>query len=194
MAAENQGFVNMEDNSVVLLKFIAKKLESIPEGILLREAGNRDSIHAQDAIELNKKHLASLDRYRPGRVDTGEMVLHALSTSWSLQSIRAAGFQLVDLHYYRNVKTEKYIIQMVFSNQVPKGEGITFKSLSDREANAIRALEVAAWELWAWDNSAIGNPVTLNFTGRHEPRFTKNPASTTQMLRIKDSIMQLYDK
>lgn len=192
---KDQGFVALDDDIlVVLMKFSVKNLGNIPSGVKLRVTGNRDDIHAQDAIEAGRKHLAERGRYRPDRVDNGEMVLHVSSAQESIASLRAAGYQLVDLHYFYNTAKSNYVIQMVLSRQVAKGDGLVFADLSESEADAIRQLEAKAWELWAWDNRAIGNPVTLNFTGGHEPRVCKNPASSTKKLRIENGVMRAYDE
>ncbi|MFA5841796.1 MAG: hypothetical protein WC835_02440 [Candidatus Paceibacterota bacterium] len=194
--AKEQGYVVLDDDAlVILMKFSVKNLSDVPNGVMLRATGNRDNIHAKDAMELSKKHLAERGRYRKGRVDSGEMVLHVPSAKESIASLRGAGYQLVDLHYYRNVKTEKYVIQLVFSRQIAKGDGLKFGDIGEAQASAIRALEEKAWELWAWDNRAVGNPITLNFTGGHGTRRgCKNPASNTKKLRIKDGVMRTYDE
>lgn len=201
---KDQGFVVLDgDIIVILMKFTVKNFEDIPQGVRLRKTGSRDHLHAKDAIEMDLAHLAELGRVRNNRVDTGEMVLHVPSAQESIASLRAGGYQVEDLCYYQHEKKDartgktsiQFVIQVVFSRNLKKGEGATFQhGISEAEADAIRALEAKAWEFWGWDNRLAGKPITLNFTGGHAPRVCKNPASSTKKLRIKDGVMRAYDE
>jgi hypothetical protein len=193
---KDQGFLQLDgDVIVVLMKFTVKNFEDVPKGVRLRKTGNRDDLHAKDAVELDLAHLAELSRVRNNRVDTGEMVLHVLSAQESIASLRAAGFPISDLSYSQHTVTRKYIIQIVFSRLVGKGDGVTFnRGMSEAEADAIRSLEAKAWETWIWDNRLAGKPVTINLVGGHTPRVTRNPTSSTKKLRIKDGEMRAYDE
>lgn len=188
-----QNYMFMDDEVTrILVKYKVNRLEDVPTGIALRKTGNRDELHLADAKEAGKKYLARMGRVRPGRRDTGEMVLeHGHVKQNILASLRGAGFKMVDLHYYeyinKNPKAKRtWIIQLVMVRDAREFE--TMATITEAEADCLRALFDKAWGVHIWDNRWMDNPTTINFTGG------QTAGKNVKKLRIKEGVMQVCEE
>lgn len=164
------GTFDLGKTDAVLLKFFFTNQKHVPQGIPPKEHANYLAIdfkHRQVAKSQDKAELGELGRHREGRVDTGEPVINNLPqvrVGGFVDELLATGFALRTLHWFEQKKVgrpTKYVVVAEFVRGTP------VEPLSQSLLNDLKYLAfTAVWFCHLWDNSAVGNPTTINLVGR----------------------------
>ena len=100
-------------------------------------------------------------------VDTGEPVISNLpgvQAAFLKDRLVKAGFALKNLHWLEQRKPGRPVKYVVVCEFV---RGTQAAELSQEVIDSLDYLAVTSrWYCHVWDNSALGNPATINFVGR----------------------------
>ncbi len=163
--------LSLQGQDQFLVKFFFTNPKHIPDGIpsVERKAeGIIAGTHKLQAMKAGQSDLAETGRVRNGMTDTGTMVyqnIEACHAGFIRRGLVNSGFALESLHHYVQRKEDrapKFVVVLSFvrgANKLP---------LPRKVDEALRALAKSTWFGHVWDNSAVGNPATINFVGKQE--------------------------